>query len=56
MQDHNNLKILVTGAGLIGGTLALDYSQKLSDAEITVYDIDENAAHNLRSQLAEKSI
>ena len=50
----NNINILITGGGLIGGTLALDYATKLAEPDITVYEVDPDAAENLRQQLADK--
>lgn len=54
--DSTQLNILITGGGLIGGTLAFDYSQALQGAEITVYEIDAQSARNLLLELKKKGV
>jgi len=54
--DSGQMNILITGGGLIGGTLALDYSRSLKDTDITVYEADEQSAHNLRLELKNKGV
>lgn len=48
--------ILITGGGLIGGTLALDYAQKLEGVSVTIYDSNPQAAEVLRKIFKDKGV
>lgn len=54
--DSTQLNILITGGGLIGGSLAMDYAESLPEATVTIYDINPQAAQELRALLRKKGV
>lgn len=48
--------ILITGGGIVGGTLAVDYARVFPNTKISIYEISPTACEELRLALAERDV